>query len=86
MATVAVLGTGLMGAPMARNLAKSGINVRVWNRTKEKAEPLRADGATVAGSPAEAVEGADVVITMLLDGDAVRAAITAAAPGLRARR
>ncbi|MFB9622871.1 NAD(P)-dependent oxidoreductase [Nonomuraea helvata] len=83
MAVVAVLGTGLMGAPMARNLARSGSNVRVWNRSKEKAEPLAADGATVAGSPAEAVEGADVVITMLLDGDAVRAAMTAAAPGLR---
>ncbi|GAA3260605.1 NAD(P)-dependent oxidoreductase [Nonomuraea helvata] len=78
-----MLGTGLMGAPMARNLARSGSNVRVWNRSKEKAEPLAADGATVAGSPAEAVEGADVVITMLLDGDAVRAAMTAAAPGLR---
>ncbi|MEV0229366.1 NAD(P)-dependent oxidoreductase [Nonomuraea sp. NPDC050786] len=83
MAEVAVLGAGLMGAPMARNLARSGNNVRVWNRSEEKARPLAADGATVAGSPAEAVEGADVVITMLLDGDAVRAAMTAAAPGLR---
>lgn len=81
--TVAVLGTGLMGAPMARNLLASGMDVRVWNRTKEKALPLEAGGATVAGSPAEAVEGADVVITMLLDGETVRAAMGAAGPGLR---
>ncbi|MFG1706830.1 NAD(P)-dependent oxidoreductase [Nonomuraea sp. M3C6] len=84
MSTVAVLGTGLMGAPMARNLARSGLRVRVWNRTKEKAQPLEADGAVVAGSPAEAVEGADVIITMLSDGDAVHAALSAAVPALRA--
>jgi 3-hydroxyisobutyrate dehydrogenase len=72
--TVAVLGTGTMGAPMARNLAGAGFGVRVWNRTREKAEPL-ADVATVAGSPAEAVAGADVVLTMLADADAVKAAM-----------
>src|SRR4051794_40309710 len=64
---VAVLGTGIMGAPMARNLAAKH-DVVVWNRTREKAEGL---GATVAGSPAEAVDGADVVITMLSDGPTV---------------
>ncbi|MFC4113656.1 NAD(P)-dependent oxidoreductase [Nonomuraea zeae] len=83
MATVTVLGTGLMGAPMARNLLRSGLDVRVWNRTEDKARPLEAEGARVAGSPAEAVEGADVLITMLSDGDAVHAALSAAAPGLR---
>ncbi|RVX43011.1 3-hydroxyisobutyrate dehydrogenase [Nonomuraea polychroma] len=83
MTSVAVLGTGIMGAPMARNLLKSGLRVTVWNRTRAKAEPLAADGAVVAGSPAEAVEGADVIVTMLSDGDTVRAAMTAAAPGLR---
>ncbi|NRQ30576.1 NAD(P)-dependent oxidoreductase [Nonomuraea sp. NN258] len=83
MSVVAVLGTGLMGAPMARNLLKSGMTVRVWNRTQAKALPLESDGAVVAGSPAEAVEGADVIITMLSDGDAVHDAITSAAPGLR---
>lgn len=72
-----------MGAPMARNMAKAGLRVRVWNRTKEKARPLEADGAVVADSPAEAVEGADVIVTMLSDGDAVRAAMSAAVPGLR---
>ena len=68
--TVALLGTGTMGAPMARNLARAGFAVRVWNRTQERAEPL-ADVATVADSVAEAVQDADVVITMLWDADTV---------------
>jgi 3-hydroxyisobutyrate dehydrogenase len=59
-----------MGAGMTRNLAKTGFPVRVWNRTRERAEPL-ADVATVAGTVAEAVEDADVVITMLWDTDSV---------------
>ncbi|RBQ19713.1 NAD(P)-dependent oxidoreductase [Spongiactinospora rosea] len=84
MTTVAVLGTGIMGAPMARNLAKNGHQVKVWNRTRDKALPLQADGITVSSHPAEAVTGADVVITMLSDGDAVHAAMSAAAPGLAA--
>jgi 3-hydroxyisobutyrate dehydrogenase len=67
--TVAVLGTGIMGAPMARNIAKAGHDVTVWNRTREKAE--RVEGARVADSPADAVEQADLVVTMLADGDAV---------------
>jgi 3-hydroxyisobutyrate dehydrogenase len=46
--TVAVLGTGLMGAPMARNIARAGLTVRAWNRTTGKARPLENDGATVA--------------------------------------
>ncbi|MFD0687425.1 NAD(P)-dependent oxidoreductase [Actinomadura fibrosa] len=83
MTTVALLGTGIMGAPMARNLLRNGHRVTVWNRTAANAEPLRADGAAVAGSPAEAVEGAEVVITMLTDGDTVLSAMTEAAPGLR---
>jgi 3-hydroxyisobutyrate dehydrogenase len=57
-----------MGAPMARNLASAGHEVTVWNRTREKAEGL---GATVAGSPAEAVDGAELVVTMLSDGPTV---------------
>jgi 3-hydroxyisobutyrate dehydrogenase len=65
---VAVLGTGIMGGPMARNLAAAGHDVTAWNRTREKAEGL---GATVADSPAEAVDGADVVLTMLADGPTV---------------
>jgi 3-hydroxyisobutyrate dehydrogenase len=76
MTTVSVLGTGIMGAPMARNLAKAGFAVRVWNRTIEKAQPLAADGATVCGTPSEAADGADFVLTMLADGDAVAAVVS----------
>src|SRR5262249_5332916 len=65
---IAVLGTGIMGAPMARNLAQAGHEVRAWNRSSEKAEGL---GATVAASPPDAADGAEVVITMLADGGAV---------------
>ncbi|MGR6916418.1 NAD(P)-dependent oxidoreductase [[Actinomadura] parvosata] len=84
MTSVALLGTGLMGLPMGRNLARAGLRVSAWNRTRDKALPLEADGAVVAHSPAEAVEGADVILTMLSDGDAVHEAVTAAAPALRA--
>ncbi|MFF3753802.1 NAD(P)-dependent oxidoreductase [Streptomyces sp. NPDC002018] len=80
---VAVLGTGIMGAAMARNLCRAGHDVRVWNRTPAKAEALAADGARVAATPAEAVTGADVVLTMLYDGPAALEAMTAAGPGLR---
>ncbi len=68
--TVAVLGTGLMGAPMARNLLDAGFGVRAWNRSRSKAEPLAEHGALVFDTPSEAVAGADVVITMLSDGPA----------------
>ncbi|MFJ3204278.1 NAD(P)-dependent oxidoreductase [Streptomyces sp. NPDC086989] len=84
MTTVALLGTGIMGAGMARNLLRAGLGLRVWNRTREKAEPLAAQGAVVADGPAEAVAGADVVLTMLTDGEAVAQAMAAAVPGLRA--
>jgi 3-hydroxyisobutyrate dehydrogenase len=69
--TVAVLGTGIMGAAMARSLMRAGIGVRAWNRTRAKAEPLAADGAHVCAEPAEAVAGAGVVLTMLRDGETV---------------
>ncbi|MFJ4327590.1 NAD(P)-dependent oxidoreductase [Streptomyces tricolor] len=81
--TVSVLGTGIMGAAMARNLARAGHTVRAWNRTRAKAEPLAADGAHIAGTPAEAVEGADVVLTMLYDGPATLDVMREAAPALR---
>ncbi|MFF9768541.1 NAD(P)-dependent oxidoreductase [Streptomyces sp. NPDC014636] len=81
--TVSVLGTGIMGAAMARNLVRAGHAVRAWNRTRAKAEPLAADGAHVAGTPAEAVEGADVVLTMLYDGPAALDVMREAAPALR---
>jgi 3-hydroxyisobutyrate dehydrogenase len=68
--TVAVLGTGLMGGPMARNIARAGLTVRVWNRSKDKARPLERDGATVAERPQDAVFGADIALTMLADAKA----------------
>lgn len=80
---VTVLGTGIMGAGMARNLVRAGFDVTVWNRTADRARPLADDGATVAEDPAAAVDGADVVLTMLFDADAVSEVMTAAAPGLR---
>ena len=73
---IAFLGTGRMGAPMAANLARRGFAVRVWNRTASRAAPLAEDGAVVACSPAEAVKGAGIVITMLADGPATEQAAT----------
>jgi 3-hydroxyisobutyrate dehydrogenase len=70
---VAFLGTGIMGAPMARNVRAAGHEVSAWNRSREKAEPLEEHGVTIAGSVAEAVAGAEVVVTMLADGPAVEA-------------
>ena len=84
MTTVAVLGTGTMGTGMARSLLRDGMTVRVWNRTAERAQPLAADGATVADSAAAACEGADAVLVMLFDTEAVRATLADAAPGLSA--
>lgn len=69
--TVAVLGTGIMGSAMARNLLRAGFAVRAWDRTAEKASALQGDGAIVASTAAEAAQGADVMLTMLADADAV---------------
>ena len=55
---VAVLGTGIMGAPMARNLLKAGFHVRVWNRTVGKARALAAEGADLAETPERLDRGA----------------------------
>ena len=69
--TVALLGTGIMGAAMARNLLGAGMEVRAWNRSTEKAEPLADDGATVVEDATEAARGADFLLTMLADADAI---------------
>ena len=83
--TVALLGTGTMGDGMARNIAAAGLDLRVWNRSRAKAEPLAEVGATVADTAADAVRGADVVVTMLFDVDSVAATVEelgeALAPG-----
>jgi 3-hydroxyisobutyrate dehydrogenase len=70
MTTIAVLGTGTIGEPIARNLARAGFDVRVWNRTRDKAEPLADDGASVCDSATEAAGGADLVLTVLADVEA----------------
>jgi 3-hydroxyisobutyrate dehydrogenase-like beta-hydroxyacid dehydrogenase len=73
-----------MGFPMARNLARAGHTLMAWNRTPERALPLGDDGARVAGSVAEAVEGAEVVVTMLADDAALAAVIGAVVDALPA--
>jgi 3-hydroxyisobutyrate dehydrogenase len=78
--TVALLGTGIMGGGMARNLLAAGHRVRAWNRTISRAKPLAQQGVEVVADPAEAVRDADAVVTMLLDGpatlDAMRIAVS----------
>ena len=73
--TVGVVGTGIMGAPMARNLAKAGFEVVAYNRTASRAEALRDDGVAVAASIAEVGSKASVVITMVPDTPDVLAVV-----------
>jgi 3-hydroxyisobutyrate dehydrogenase len=73
---VAILGLGTMGAGMAKNLLSAGFPVRVYNRTRARAETLAASGARIAESPGEAAQGADVIVSMLSDEVASRAAWT----------
>ena len=82
--TVAVLGTGIMGSAMARNIAGAGHAARAWNRTISRAQPLADDGIEVAptATATAAVEGADVVITMLFDGAAVAEVMRETAPAM----
>ncbi|HWP20846.1 MAG TPA: NAD(P)-dependent oxidoreductase [Burkholderiaceae bacterium] len=68
---VAILGVGLMGAPIGRRLREAGFALTAWNRTLEKARQLAPHGARVAPSAADAVREADVVVTMLENGDVV---------------
>jgi 3-hydroxyisobutyrate dehydrogenase-like beta-hydroxyacid dehydrogenase len=72
---IAFLGLGNMGTPMAQHLMRAGHDVTIWNRTLSKAEPLRAQGARVGNSPAEAAKDAEALITMLADDAAVEAAM-----------
>lgn len=80
---VALLGTGLMGFHMARNLAEAGVPLTVWNRTKAKAQPLAAFGAEVADTVEEAVTEADIVISMMSDGPTVLAVVNDVAGRLK---
>lgn len=70
---VAFIGIGKMGLPMAGNVLRAGHELTVFNRTASRCDPLSGDGATVAGSAAEAVRGAEVLVTMVADGAAVDA-------------
>lgn len=70
---VGFVGLGVMGQPMAQNLLKAGHELRVYNRSQERMQPLLALGAVAAGSPREAAIGAEAVITMVTDDAAVRA-------------
>ncbi|MGA5704723.1 NAD(P)-dependent oxidoreductase [Peterkaempfera bronchialis] len=81
---VGFLGLGVMGQPMALNLARSGTALVVWNRTAAKCEPLRAAGATVAATPAEVFKQARVVILMLADGAAIDSALGRGTPDFAA--
>lgn len=70
--TVAVLGAGgTMGLPIARNIAEAGIGVRAWNRSREKAEPLAEQGVEIGETPAATASGADVILTIVTEADAV---------------
>ncbi len=86
--SVALLGLGTMGNGMAENLLKAGFPLTVYNRTAAKADPLRSKGANVAATPADAVKGASIIVSMLADDAASRAvwtgpngALAAAEPG-----
>ncbi|MFK0105398.1 NAD(P)-dependent oxidoreductase [Streptomyces sp. NPDC091217] len=83
MEQIAFLGLGHMGAPMARRLLAAGHPLTVWNRTAAKARPLVAEGAVLAGSPADAVRDADVVVTMLAGPAALGAVADEIVPALR---
>ena len=77
--TVAVLGAGIMGSAITRNLANKGYKVKVWNRTYSKAQPLIQENVQIFHTVAEAVSGAGFILTMLNDGSAVASAISAGA-------
>jgi 3-hydroxyisobutyrate dehydrogenase len=72
---VSVIGTGTMGAPIARNLVRAGFEVTVWNRSPARAQALRDDGVMVAETVADAIDRADFFITMLADADATMDAL-----------
>ena len=75
MERIGFVGTGIMGAPMARNALKTGFAVTVTNRTPARAEPLAKDGATVVKTPREVAERSDIVVTMVPNTPDVEAAV-----------
>ncbi|MDT7690951.1 MAG: 2-hydroxy-3-oxopropionate reductase, partial [Pseudonocardiales bacterium] len=75
MTTVGFIGLGIMGLPMAVNLSKAGFDVVGYNRSKGRADQLAERGGRAAGTVAEAVRDADVVVTMLPDSPDVQAVL-----------
>ena len=86
MTRVAVLGVGVMGGGMARRLGAAGFPLTVWNRSPDRAQPLKEDGALLAATPHEAAAEADVVLSMVADDEASRAVWTGHAGALLAAR
>jgi 3-hydroxyisobutyrate dehydrogenase len=82
---VGFVGLGVMGQPMALNLARAGVPLVVWNRTAERCEPLRAAGARVAAGPADVFRQARVVLLMLADGESIDAVLGRGTPDFAAR-
>lgn len=68
---ITVLGTGIIGGAVAKNLQKNGFDVHAWNRTRSKAKKLQTDGVTIFDSALEATKNTDVIISLLKDGPAV---------------
>lgn len=81
--TLAILGTGLIGAPIARHFHRRGFKVHAWNRTAPKAQALASDGILVFDTPADAVRDADLIVTVLKDGPSVEQVMLSAAPALK---
>jgi len=79
---IAWIGTGIMGAPMARNLLSAGHRLRVHNRTLKRAQPLAAEGATIAADPVEAARGADAIFIMVPDTPDVESVVAKIEPAL----
>ncbi|MFM9699959.1 NAD(P)-dependent oxidoreductase [Streptomyces europaeiscabiei] len=82
---VGFVGMGVMGQPMALNIARAGTPLVVWNRTADRCEPVRAAGAEIAASPSEVFDRAGTVILMLADEAAVDAALARGTPDFAAR-
>src|SRR5579872_3132679 len=80
---IAWIGTGIMGAPMARRLLKGGHKVAVFNRTPDKAQRLAADGAVVVADPIKAVADAEIIFVMVSDTPDVEAVIERIRPALK---
>ena len=83
---VGVIGMGIMGAPMARNLLKAGFQVTVHNRTRSKEAELVQEGAIAASSPREAAEASEVVISMVADSPDVQQVILGSGGVIEAAR